>query len=368
MRDTRTEALFDDEPPVNAPIAPMAPERDLRLLGERLPAGIYLGSSSWNFPGWRGVVWSQMSSVKGLAEKGLTAYSAYPVFRTAGIDRSYYKPLTEETYRHFAEQVPDNFRFLVKAPQSVTDSLVRDVRGRGAGVNTHYLDVNETLETFIDPVVKGLGRKLGVLVFELAALPRERILNLRNAHAAIDEIVSFFARLPRETEGMPLSYGVEMRTAQLLTRRYIRLLRPTHARPVVGIHPSLPPVMRQINALRYLDDPENNSGNWRLKGDTVVRWSVAQGGTYAELKCEWAPFDRIQSPDIVTREAVAGLMQRAHASGVRGFTVANNKAEGCAPLTMRAVAESICAMEKTARDAAIEAASVRRLTGQGPKN
>lgn len=104
--------------------------------------------------------------------------------------------------------------------------------------------------------------------------------------------------------------------------------------------------MRQINALRYLDDPENNSGNWRLKGDTVVRWSVAQGGTYAELKREWAPFDRIQSPDIVTREAVAGLMQRAHASGVRGFTVANNKAEGCAPLTMRAVAESICAMEK----------------------
>ena len=167
---------------------------------------------------------------------------------------------------------------------------------------------------------------------------------------------------------MPLSYGVEMRTAQLLTRRYIRLLRPTHARPVVGIHPSLPPVMRQINALRYLDDPENNSGNWRLKGDTVVCWSVAQGGTYAELKREWAPFDRIQSPDIVTREAVAGLMQRAHASGVRGFTVANNKAEGCAPLTMRAVAESICAMEKTARDAAIEAASVRRLTGQGPKN
>ena len=135
MRDTRTEALFDDEPPVNAPIAPMAPERDLRLLGERLPAGIYLGSSSWNFPGWRGVVWSQMSSVKGLAEKGLTAYSAYPVFRTAGIDRSYYKPLTEETYRHFAEQVPENFRFLVKAPQSVTDSLVRDVRGRGA--STH---------------------------------------------------------------------------------------------------------------------------------------------------------------------------------------------------------------------------------------
>lgn len=215
MRDTRTEALFDDEPPVNAPIAPMAPERDLRLLGERLPAGIYLGSSSWNFPGWRGVVWSQMSSVKGLAEKGLTAYSAYPVFRTAGIDRSYYKPLTEETYRHFAEQVPENFRFLVKAPQSVTDSLVRDVRGRGAGVNTHYLDVNETLETFIDPVVKGLGRKLGVLVFELAALPRERILNLRNAHAAIDEIVVFFSRLPRETDGMPLSYGVEMRTAQL---------------------------------------------------------------------------------------------------------------------------------------------------------
>ena len=49
--------LFDDSAPLYAPIVPMTPDAELRRLGERLPREIYLGSSSWNFPGWRGIVW-----------------------------------------------------------------------------------------------------------------------------------------------------------------------------------------------------------------------------------------------------------------------------------------------------------------------
>ena len=41
--------LFDDSAPLYAPIVPMTPDAELRRLGERLPRGIYLGSSSWNF-------------------------------------------------------------------------------------------------------------------------------------------------------------------------------------------------------------------------------------------------------------------------------------------------------------------------------
>lgn len=327
----------------------MTPDRDLRRLGERLPRNVYLGSSSWNFPGWRGLVWGPLSSVSQLAEKGLGAYAAYPIFRTVGIDRSFYRPLTEALYRQFAQAVPDGFRFLVKAPQAVTDSLVRHAGSRRAERNPHYLDLSETLDTFVGPVTSGLGEKLGAMIFEMAPLPRERVLGPARQHLAIDEITTYLSELPASVDGRRVTYGVEMRTHAIFTRRYLRALRPTGVRPVIGIHPSLPSVMRQINALRYLDAPDVESGSWALKGDAIVRWSLAQGGSFAELKRDWAPFARLQQPDLVTREAVAWLMSLAHHSGVRGFAVANNKAEGCSPLTMRAIAESIEAIEMDKR-------------------
>ena len=341
--------LFDDSAPLYAPIVPMTPDAELRRLGGRLPRGIYLGSSSWNFPGWRGIVWGNLSSVTGLAERGLTAYAAYPVFRTAGIDRSYYRPLPTATYRQFADEVPDGFRFLVKAPQSVTDSQLRHPGTRRTEANPHYLDLKEAVETFVLPAAEGLGEKLGVLIFEMAQLPRELVRGPANAHRAIDEITSFLSELPQEHNGLKLTYGVEMRTHAIFTRRYIRALRPTGVRPVIGIHPTLPSVMRQINALKYLDAPDVESGPWQLKGDAVVRWSLADGGTFDGLKRDWSPFSALQEPNLVNREAIAWLMDLAHQSGVRGFAVANNKAEGCSPLTMRAIAESIEMLDRQRR-------------------
>lgn len=89
------------------------------------------------------------------------------------------------------------------------------------------------------------------------------------------------------------------------------------------------------------DAPGVDVGPWQAAGDIVIRWSLAAGGTYTGLKRDWAPFNRIQQEDIVAREGIVWLLKLAKASGVRAFVVANNKAEGCAPLTMRAIAESL---------------------------
>lgn len=93
--------------------------------------------------------------------------------------------------------------------------------------------------------------------------------------------------------------------------------------------------------LRLFDAPGVEVGPWQAAGDIVIRWSLAAGGTYSGLKRDWAPFNRIQQEDIVAREGIVWLLKLAKASGVRAFVVANNKAEGCAPLTMRAIAESL---------------------------
>jgi uncharacterized protein YecE (DUF72 family) len=65
----------------------------LRETARRLPENLYLGTSSWAFPGWAGLVYDRVASQEILAHEGLAAYAAHPLFRAGGIDRTYYAPL-----------------------------------------------------------------------------------------------------------------------------------------------------------------------------------------------------------------------------------------------------------------------------------
>jgi len=98
--------------------APARPEH--AELAARLPAGVLLGTMSWTFPGWRGSVYGGNAKSERLAAEGLIAYAKHPLLAAVEIDRSYYDPLSSESFRRLAEQVPAGFRFLVKAHQVCT--------------------------------------------------------------------------------------------------------------------------------------------------------------------------------------------------------------------------------------------------------
>src|SRR5690606_10463727 len=92
-------------------------------LAAALPSALRLGTSSWHYSGWSGLVWDRDYPEATLSRHGLPAYARHPLFRAVGLDRSFYRPLT-------VAQVPEDFRFVVKAPSVVTDALVRDESGR----------------------------------------------------------------------------------------------------------------------------------------------------------------------------------------------------------------------------------------------
>lgn len=339
-RRFETESLFDDSPPMTELVHAEPADRDLVRTAQKLPRNIYLGTSSWNFPGWRGIVWSRASGLSALAQQGLPAYAHYPIFRTVGIDRAFYRPLSDSVYAGFARQVPDSFRFLVKAPQIVCDSVLRDRMGRPVHANPDYLNADRAMEDFVLPVFEGLGEKTGVLVFEMPNIPRHALLERKAQYAAIATMADFFSQIKSRLPSQAITLAVEMRTRVLLTPRWVKEMASTGVRPVVSLHPSMPSVMRQTDMLRLFDAPGVLEGAWQAAGDIVVRWSLSSTGTYTGLKRDWAPFDRIRQEDIVSRQGIVWLLKLAQNSGVRAFVVANNKAEGCAPLTMRAIAES----------------------------
>jgi len=320
-------------------VEPASTDEELQRLARRLPRSIYLGTSSWSFPGWQRIVYGGAHTEAQLARLGLAAYGRHPLLRAVGIDRGFYQPLKCEQYAGYAGQVPEDFRFLVKAPALVTDALLRGERGAPAAENPSFLDPVLAREQFVEPALRGLGARAGPLVFQLSPLPRP--LAADGGHELIDNLGVFLRQLPRDVDGMTPVYAVELRNAELLTPRFVRMLHDAGARLCIGIHAAMPAAARQAAALRALDAPDAEGDDWRLAGPLVVRWSLHAGLRYDDAKNRYAPFDRLLDPDLITRGTLAHLAHVAIRSGQPAFIIANNKAEGSAPLTCIELARAI---------------------------
>mgnify|MGYP001245508057 CR=1 FL=1 len=326
-------------PPEAAPVAPAETDDELQRLARRLPASLRLGTSSWSFPGWQRIVYGGEYDEARLARDGLPAYARHPLLRTVGIDRSFYQPLSAQQYAAYARQVPEEFRFLVKAPARVTDALLRAERGRPAEENLAFLNAEVTVEQFVVPALRGLGRRAGPLVFQLSPLSHR--LTADGGRMLIERIGEFAAALPREVDGIAPVYAFELRNAELLPPRLVRTLHDAGVRLCLGIHAAMPPAARQAAALRAMDAPAAEGDHWTLKGPLVVRWNLHAGLRYEEAKSRYAPFGRLIDPDLITRGTLAHLAHVAIRSGQPAFIIVNNKAEGSAPLSCIELARAI---------------------------
>jgi len=336
--------LFEDPPADVGPdqmVTPATPDDTLLRLGRRLPAGVFLGTSSWSFPGWEGIVYGGRYTEAQLARSGLAAYAAHPVLRAVGIDRGFYQPLAAAAYARYARQVPDNFRFLVKAPALLTSTALRTTADAPLRANEQFLEPIIAREIFVEPVLEGLGTKCGPLVFQFSPLPRELLRSPAAAHALIERLGVFFSALPREVAGQTPIYAVELRDPELLTPRFIRMLHTAGVRLCLGVHARMPEVTRQAAALRKLDTDATEGTDWKLTGPLVLRWNLQAGFRYDEARNRYAPFDRIIDPDIVTRGTLAHLIHVALRNAQPAFVIVNNKAEGSAPLSCLELARAV---------------------------
>jgi uncharacterized protein YecE (DUF72 family) len=348
-----SDSLFDDleddlldslAPPTRSSASIEAADVDesTTRLGRLLPRSVHLGTSSWFFPGWRGLVWRGDSDYteSQLARHGLSAYARHPLFRCVGIDRTFYQPLTVAEYARYAEQVPSDFRFAVKAPAMIADAAMRGKRGDPIEPNPLFLDPSAAIDHFVQPAIEGLGGRAGPLLFQLSPLPGD-MKSADGGVSTIERIGALLSALPTSVGGIAPLYAVELRDAELLTPRLVRTLRECGARLCIALHPRMPVAARQSAALRAMDALEEEGDDWRLKGPLVVRWNLAAGLRYEEARTRYAPFDRLVDPDIPTRGTLAHLIHVAIKSSQPSYIIANNKAEGSAPLTLIELAKAV---------------------------
>jgi len=308
------------EPPAPAPVTDAQ-----RALGDQLPAELRLGTSSWSFPGWTGLVYAREGTTEALAREGLPAYARHPLLRTVGVDRTFYGPVPVETFRGWAAAVPDEFRFLVKAHEALTlprFPLHERYGARRGEENPTFLDPAYARDLVVAPMVEGLGPKAGPLIFQF---PPQDVQVLGGPGRFADRLHAFLAALPPG----PL-YAVELRNRELYTSDVADVLEDVGVVPVLSAWRHLPPLSQQAWKMRA-----------RAGSALVVRWMLPPELGYEEARELYWPFNRLVNENPTVRGEIADLAVEAIADGRPAYVSINNKAEGSAPVSVERLAAAV---------------------------
>jgi len=298
------------------------PEESPSLLLERpWPKGLFVGTSSWSFPGWSGLIYPGKESESKLSREGLRLYSARPGLSAVGIDRTYYSPMTAKDYSRYAEQVPEGFRFLVKAPEVLmVPRFSKHARyGTRAGRdNPDFLSPRLATDEWISPAVEGLGKKLGCLLLQFSPM----------SLAPLGVPSAFAQRLHNLLQELPnsLPLAVEIRNRDLFCRAYVQVLERLEVSHCLVVHPTMPSLREQ-----WARVPPSQR--------CIIRWMLHPGrANYQEAVEHYEPFNSIVDPDFSAREEICRIWKEALEKGREVMTIVNNKAEGCSPLSIEALA------------------------------
>lgn len=318
-------SLFEAPPPAEDPAEARlrAAHAEATRIAARLPPGLCMGTSSWSFPGWEGIVYSRRQSAQDLARDGLAEYARHPLLTTVGIDRSFYAPVPDADYARYARQLPPGFLCVSKAPHAVmAQVLPADGSEQRVAPNPDFLSLPRFMDMLGSQLLTTFRDHAGPVLLEFPPVGPAHRLPPPDFLARLDAFLSF---APRE-----LRFAVELRERAYLTPEYGEVLRAHGAAHAYTYWRGMPTPGAQARVV-----PAQNGAF------ALVRLSLKPGRDYEQEKERFAPFDRILEPDPRMRAEVVEILCAAAAAGLRAFVLVNNKAEGSAPLTVQALAELV---------------------------
>jgi uncharacterized protein YecE (DUF72 family) len=303
---------------------------ELNLTGaEDLPRQVRFGTSSWNYPGWKGLVYRRSySGKKDFAARCLEEYGAVPWFRAVGLDSSFYAPPRESTLARYASQLPERIQWVSKAWERVTiprfarHARYGDLAGRA---NPDYLNPTLFRKSFLAPYERpGIRERTGPFVFQFQKQGRSQ----EDVDGFMEKLDTFLAGLPRT-----FRYATEVRTRELLCADYFAVLNKHGATHCFNHWTHMPPLVEQMRAAADAGGLEANF--------YVSRLLTPIGLAYADAVARFSPYDRLQEEQPAMRRDVLRLARRAIERDVEAFILVNNRLEGNSPRSIEALGRMI---------------------------
>jgi len=146
--------------------------------------------------------------------------------------------------------------------------------------------------------------------------------------------------------------GADERNRELLTADYAAALAAAGACHCLNVHPRMPDVRVQAHLAGVADSPMTATTATPPMTPirpttptpmTIGRWLLGAGAEYEAASRRFAPFNRLAAPDPGARRALAEVAREALAAGRPFLLTVNNNAEGCAPLSILALARELAA-------------------------
>jgi uncharacterized protein YecE (DUF72 family) len=151
---------------------------------------IYIGTSGYSYKEWKGIFYPEKIPAKEM----LRFYSKR--FGTVEINNTFYRMPTESVLTSWAEQVPDDFVFALKAPQVIT--------------HLKRLKNVDTEMNYLFRTISVLGKRLGPVLFQLP----------KSFHADLPALKNFLTLIPHS-----ISCAFEFRSPSWLEAGIVDLLR-----------------------------------------------------------------------------------------------------------------------------------------------
>jgi uncharacterized protein YecE (DUF72 family) len=311
-----TLPLFD--PPSSFDRAALS--KDLRTLSQQ---EIWIGTSSWKYPGWLDQIYTRERyhsrgkfSQKRFEAECLAEYAeTFPI--VCG-DFSFYQFPSPEYWKKLFASAPPGLQFVLKVPEEVTvEVFPKHPRygPRAGSVNEAYLNADALAALFLEPLEPYRAR-IPSLIFEFGA---------RGASPG-----EFVARLGQFLGALPVTfrYAIEVRNREYLQQRYFDCLRQHRAAHVLNAWTKMPALAEQMAMADAFP-----------ADFTVVRALLRQGRKYEDAVQQFTPYDQVRDENPEARDALRALIRRMREERRASYIFVNNRLEGNAPETIRAVVE-----------------------------
>jgi uncharacterized protein YecE (DUF72 family) len=311
---------------VNDLLAPPFPREELKAaLAALAREGIYIGTSSWKYEGWLGMLYTperymtrgRVSRAK--FDKGCLAEFT-EVFKTVCLDGGFYQFPTARMLDGIFAQASEDFRLTIKVTEDITvrrfPALPR--YGKRAGQrNERFLDADLFIASFLGPLEPHRART-GALIFEFSQFHEGDWARLGDFVEALD---AFLSRLPKGWD-----YAVEVRNRGLLRAEYFEVLRRHGVAHTFNSWSRMPPV----------DEQTALAGSFTADF-AAARFLLKPGRTFEEAVDKFKPYREVREVNAPARAALADLLAAKPGRPRKRYIYVNNRLEGCSLWTIYAV-------------------------------
>jgi uncharacterized protein YecE (DUF72 family) len=310
---------------VTLPLFDSAPAFDRAALARRLRAlaeeQIWIGTSSWKYPGWLDQIYSrERYTVRGrFSRKCFEAECLAEYAETFPIvcgDFSFYQFPTPEFWQRLFSCAPAGLRFALKVPEEVTAEVFPNHARYGprAGMkNESYLNADAAAALFLEPLEPYRDR-IAALIFEFGA-------RATAAREFVSHLGPFLDALPPS-----FRYAVEVRNRTYLDASYFDCLGERNIAHVFNAWTKMPPLGEQLAI------PGAFTADF-----TVVRALLREGRAYEQAVEQLSPYDEVRDENPAARDAMRALIRRMREERRAALIFVNNRFEGNAPTTIEAI-------------------------------